>query len=217
MAQNITFTVPETAVGTQKVGFDTTQAELIKQAFGYSNVVTESYGQATKHNLAEIMDEGKSAMFDYSVFMPLVFETTTYNVLIDGQVKKDGASTEEMAFPVVLIEAARSKVIEVTSIEGKNGSVKEFSNLGHYDVSVKGILVGDDGNYPSQQVRKLARLDSRPVAINVTNGLLDYIGVKKLIIKRINWRSMQGYENLQAFELECISDEDVELVIENGL
>ena len=55
------------------------------------------------------------------------------------------------------------------------------------------------------------------VAINVTNDLLDYIGVKKLIIKRINWRSMQGYENLQAFELECISDEDVELVIENGL
>ena len=123
----------------------------------------------------------------------------------------------QMAFPIVLIEAARSKVIEITTIEGKNGSIKEFASLGHYDISVKGMLVGDDGNYPSQQVRKLARLDSRPVAINVTNDLLDYIGVKKLIIKRINWRSMQGYENLQAFELECISDEDVELVIENGL
>lgn len=217
MAQNITFTVPESAVGTQKVEFDTTQAELIKQAFEYSNVETKNYGQSAKYNLSKIMDEGKSAMFDYSVFMPLVFETTTYNVLIDGQVKPEGASTEKMAFPVVLIEAARSKVIEVTTIEGKNGSVKEFSSLGHYDISVKGILVGDDGNYPSQQVRKLARLDSRPVAINVTNDLLDYIGVKKLIIKRINWRSMQGYENLQAFELECISDEDVELVIENGL
>lgn len=44
MAQNITFTVPESAVGTQKVEFDTTQAELIKQAFEYSNVETKTMG-----------------------------------------------------------------------------------------------------------------------------------------------------------------------------
>lgn len=213
MAQNITFTLPSGQGNTANPKVNTSHTELIRQAFGYNNVTVNNDEEDTKYKIDDAMDEGKAALFDYPLFMPLIFTETKYDILIDGSVKEDGAETPRIIFPVVLIEASRSKIIEVTTIEGKNGSIKEFSSLSDYDVSLKGIFVGNDGNYPSQQVQNLARLESCPVAINISNTFLGYMGVKKLIVKRINWRSMQGYENLQAFELECISDKDVELII----
>lgn len=212
---NISFNVDDTLKPSKKVEYASMQAQLIKKAFGYETVEVKETPDTELDPVGNDMKEGKAALLGHPLFMPLILQKTSYDVLVNGQVKKNGVTVPKMFFPIVLIEASRSKVIEVTTIEGRNGTIKEFSNLGDYEISIKGILVGDEGGYPTEQVKGLARFENCPVSIGVANDFLKYIGVAKLVIKRINWRNMQGYENLQAFELECMSDEDVKLVLEN--
>lgn len=210
---NITFTVSEDNTASASVDFEEEQ-QLIKEIFGYETVETNAAPEADSYSIDKDMDEGKDALLGNPIFMPLVFEETTYNTLVNGEKKTESIKIDRMFFPVVMIEASRSKVIEVTTIEGRNGTIKEFSNLGDYEISIKGTLVGNEGNYPTQQVQHLIKFENCPVAIPTANDFLKYIGVNGVVIKRISWRNNQGYENMQAFELECMSDADVKLNIE---
>lgn len=212
MPHNISFNVNEggTVSVTQQPEFELQQQQqLIQQVFGYRNVNSYSIDQEELRNVGTDMDEGKTALLGYPVFMPLLLQKTQYDTMVNGQKRADPIVVQQLFLPTILIEASRSKLIEATTIEGRNGTIKEFSNMGDYEVSIKGILVGDEGNYPRKQVQALAEFENCPVAISISNSFLQYINVSKLVIKRISWRNMQGYQNLQAFELDCISDDEV--------
>lgn len=212
---NIIFNIEDNSIEATSPEYSEDFGELVKQVFGYENTEVYSMGEDTDESIAKEMNEGAAALIGHPVFMALVLEEAKYDVLINGEKKPGGITVKRMVLPLVMLEAARTKIVVTTSIEGRNGTIKEFSNLGDYDISIKGVLVGDDGQYPEKQVKALSDFENCPIAIDVTNDFFRYINVSKLVIKKINWKGAEGYQNIQAFELDCISDEQVALTLEN--
>lgn len=212
---NITFNIEDNSIEITPPEFSADLGELAKQVFGYENTDVYPAGEDMDESITKSMGEGATALIGHPVFMTLVLEETKYDVLVNGVKKEGGIKVNRMVLPLVILEASRTKAIVTTSIEGRNGTIKEFSNLGDYDISIKGVLIGDDGQYPERQVKALSDFESCPVAIGVTNEFFRYINVSKLVIKKINWKGKEGYQNLQAFELDCISDEQVALTLED--
>lgn len=138
------------------------------------------------------------------VFMSLEFEKN----------KQQGLGTN-LVVPCCIVEVSVPKVIVKTEVQGtrnnKNpirGTVKEYINLGDAIVSVKGILSDESGLYPDDQVKLLWEFFKAPVALNINHELLNMLEVYALVIENISFPSPQGRQNIQPFELQCVSDDD---------
>lgn len=116
-----------------------------------------------------------------------------------------------------LVDVTLAKEIVKTIPMGGSmkGSVKEHINQGDYQVSIKGILASTDGTYPITLVKVLHEFVKAPVQIPVAHELLYELGIYELVIENMNLVSRPGFENLQGFELQCVSDYPVELEIRN--
>jgi hypothetical protein len=116
-----------------------------------------------------------------------------------------------------IVEISRAKKIVTTDIQGRDGSVKEFISSGDYAVTIKGILASDPTHgtearrYPTAQVQALKELLDLPQALPVTGRLFKLFGIHNLVIIDHAWPALPGYTNLQAYELRCLSDEPIEL------
>ena len=105
-----------------------------------------------------------------------------------------------------------------TAITGRRGTVKEYIGKGDYGVTIRGILATDihDADrqaYPRQQVRELEQLANLGVAVPVSGWLHEVFGISNLVVENVRYEALPGFTNLQAYELECVSDEPIELVL----
>lgn len=118
-----------------------------------------------------------------------------------------------------LVEVSRDKLIVTTDVQGRDGSIKEYISNGDYAVTIKGILASDpmDGRvsrrYPEAQVLALKKVVEVPEALPVAGRLFRLLGIQNLVIKGVSWPSLPGFTNLQAFELRCLSDDPIELLV----
>jgi hypothetical protein len=118
--------------------------------------------------------------------------------------------------PIVEVELNRNIVTTEITGSKRSGTVKEFINNGDYAVTIKGVLASDPFTdaaklYPKADVVHLRKLTEAPVAWPVSGRLMNVFGIKNLVCKRASWRALPGYENLQAYELQCLSDLPIEL------
>ncbi len=115
-----------------------------------------------------------------------------------------------------LITVAQPLNIVVTAITGRQGTVKEYIGQGDYEVAIRGIMATDPFadnrfEYPLPQVQRMRDMCQLGVSLPVSGWLLDVFGVKNLVIKNANYESLPGFTNLQAYELQCLSDDPIEL------
>jgi|GEM_PF-2302981 len=108
--------------------------------------------------------------------------------------------------------------ILTTPITGRKGTVKEYIGKGDYGVTIRGILATDIHTanrfeYPVVQVRELEQLANLGVAVPVSGHLNDIFGIKTLIIRNARYEALAGFVNLQAYELDCLSDDPIELTL----
>jgi hypothetical protein len=118
-----------------------------------------------------------------------------------------------------IVEIARQKNIVVTDIQGGDGTVKEFISTGDYAVTIRGILASDpmDGQharrYPTREVQALQEIIDLNEAVPVSGRLFKLFGIRNLVVRDHNWPPLPGFTNLQAYELRCLSDKPIELVL----
>lgn len=146
------------------------------------------------------------------IFMPIQFDDVKY--------KNDGVNHTINGIKLLcaVMEISNTRNIVKTDIQGRDGSVKEFINNGDYQISIKGILTNDvytpDGSqptkgnnkYPMDAVAHLNTICLAPCAIQVTNSLLYELGIYDLVIEDFSFPATVGKENMQAFQLNCLSD-----------
>ena len=118
--------------------------------------------------------------------------------------------------PLVTVGAPMN--IVKTPIQGRRGTVKEYIGQGDYAVTIRAILATDlraDNRfaYPLPEVKRLLALCELGVALPVSGFLLDTYNIKSLVVENVRYESLPGFVNLQAYELECVSDEPIELQI----
>ncbi len=154
--------------------------------------------------------------FGGPVLIPFVFLAS--NGTIKTSQGEQNISTDELYLPVVMMEVSGMQDGERTRVNGRDGTVKEVSDLDDYEVSIRGLLLGTDGKYPTEDADKLSRISQYPLMIEVANPLLnDRLSVYYLALPKLKWIPLEGVEDAQAFELTMYSDTEVELIIDNLL
>lgn len=116
-----------------------------------------------------------------------------------------------------LVEISRETIIVSTTIQGRTGQVKEYIGNGDFTITFKGVMASPmhDGhvarNYPVDQVQDLGRLCTGGKSLEVACYLLQPLNITNVVVKKLKLTPMAGFTNLQAYELECISDDPIEL------
>lgn len=136
-------------------------------------------------------------------------------VFADLTLKAD-EQDEGLNIQTVLFEVDQQRNIVVTAVQGRNGTIKEYISDGDYTVTIRGLLVDQDPyTYPAAQVQTLRDLLVLPQSLVAVSGFLQLFQIYNLVVT--GWRMFQieGFQNTQAFELQCISDVPVELIEED--
>jgi len=145
-------------------------------------------------------------------------EVTSYlgtPVFADLILKAD-EQDEGINIQTVMFEVEQQRNIVTTAVQGRNGTIKEYISDGDYSVQIRGLLVdADPYTYPADQVQTLRDLLVLPQSLVVVSGFLQLFQIYNLVVT--GWRMFQieGFQNIQAFELQCISDVPVELIEED--
>ena len=115
--------------------------------------------------------------------------------------------------PIISIAGSKN-IIETQLNRGdRTENVIEEVNLNNYEVRIRGIILNEQefDEYPEVDVSRLREICEKPGSIEIVNGLCAIYGITKVVIRRFDFREVQGYLGAQAFELDCLSDEDFEL------
>ena len=136
------------------------------------------------------------------VFRPGSYERNGQVINFDG-----------LTINTVLITANQSKNIVTTPVNGRNGTVKEYISDGDYVITLNGAIVNETGGdaYPRDDVQRLIELLKVPEALQFTAEFLDLLGSFDLVVTGYDIPQTQGQRNLQLFTINCLSDNPIEL------
>lgn len=116
----------------------------------------------------------------------------------------------------VLMEVTGQNTIVKTAVNGRIGTVKELISRGDYTVSIKGGLFSESPKLrPDEQFRQLLDVCKEQVSVGVVSEFLQRFDIYDLVVESYRFPQKEGTINVQFFELDCVSDEPVELRITN--
>lgn len=181
--------------------------ELYQKAFGVKGVrfampTTSNEQAAISYSGLNVADRLQAKV--QSVLGTPIFEQITL---------KDGAKEYTMPdWP--LIDIAFTKNIIKTPLKGFNGSVKEFINIDDYQIQIRGILINyANDEYPYDMLAELQNMCTINKELQVTSPVLNLLDVHNLVITDVRYPEVEGYNHIQPFVLQALSDEPVELII----
>lgn len=98
---------------------------------------------------------------------------------------------------------------------GGNGSFKEFMGLNDYEITIRGVAVNEEDidEYPEKDVARIRQLCESGQPLEARSPLLRLFGISMIAIKSWRFPAAEGLYSAQAYELQCLSDEPVELVL----
>ena len=113
--------------------------------------------------------------------------------------------------PLLALGLTKTIVETATVGQYRKGTVKEYICTEDYTLSIKGICIDLDNPevYPAEQVRLLNDLFEINDALEVeSNPFLELFGIRKLVLKDIQFDEMLGEQGVQRYTISAISDQD---------
>lgn len=145
---------------------------------------------------------GNSAIFNRPIYSDITFFSGSY-------VDQNGRTIEYGPLNIqdVLITVMNQKNIIETTLQGRNGTVKEYISDGDFQIKIEGRIYGGGmNNYPQEAVQKLIGICEAPQALNVVSSFLKMFDVDNIVVKSYNIDQLEGIRNYQPFTLNCVSD-----------
>jgi hypothetical protein len=136
-------------------------------------------------------------------------------------VRKFGAESIPVPYAGITLDTAlmtvsMSKQIISTQVQGRRGTIKEYISNGDFTVNIKGSIVDSSASrYPLERVLLLRSICEAPVSILVASDYLALFSITHLVIQSYSFPQMEGYRNVQMFELNCISDAPIDFNIKD--
>lgn len=223
--------MPKTEYNPQPLPLVNTQ--IVLQGFGLLGVRSLVYGAQID---AEGFDENAPTdrtsylgmpVFDTIEFKPSEYNDKNNNPIEYGNILKNSNSKNPSEqggdfFRVdsVLIDVSQQKQIIKTNIQGVAGTVKEFISMGDYQIMFRGFLTDpNSGRYPHEQVRQMRQYLEAETTLEINSRFLnDIFDITNIVVESFSFPQREGFQNQQAFEISCISDEPLELTVltQNG-
>lgn len=153
--------------------------------------------------------------------MPLAPEQALYTDKGTPLRKKDAATglyyfmpvtLAGMEIPLAVISAVNKKTIIQTPLIGRAGSVKELVSVNDYEISLGGVLIGED--YPTDKIEAINAIYRRSEAVEISSALTDILLGEddKVVITEIEWPAVGAVENMQPFTMRLLSDRPFQLI-----
>tara|TARA_R100000995_G_C3466484_1_gene115969 strand:- start:537 stop:1199 length:663 start_codon:yes stop_codon:yes gene_type:complete len=196
--------------------FPKVKPSLVLKGFGLQALKTKLYNFGEE----EADTQRGVSYLGTPVFMNIEFNPGAYvdkknNTIEYGQLFTNTADDSGFKIDTVLCDVTITKQIITTNIQGVNGSVKEYISQNDYEVTIRGALVDESGQrYPEEQVLQLVEYCEVPDSIQIFSRFLnDNFNIQYLTIQSVNLPQVEGTENVQLFEIKAISDDPIELTI----
>lgn len=110
----------------------------------------------------------------------------------------------------VLIEVSMHKTVVRTPRNGAKGSIKEIICMDDYDIRISGFIDSQTLNkYPKTDVGIFNSYMTAPVPIRIHSKFLDVFGIQNMVVMECKFPQKEGMRNLQYFEINAISDDDL--------
>ena len=188
----------------------------------FSSPRQEKFFRDFKFTKQEPIPEDEAMMkglLGHPVYMPIKFENYSWTDQI-GKASFVTRVIEGLFLPICVVQVSRGKLMEMTPVEGRDGTVKEYASHDDYQVNISSVLIGtidedgvpaETGLYPIEEKQKLLDVEAAKVAVPVAGKLFEHLGIEWLVVKKVTWIPMEGVQTAQAFEMECYSDMPIEL------
>lgn len=130
---------------------------------------------------------------------------------------------EEFVLPIPpIIQLSLSKNIVKTPLAGSDFTFKEIISANDYRINIKGFLKNNSGvqvgnikmaanTYPIPELRELIALSRLNTSLRVVNDLFSYYNIELMVIEKISYPFVAGSVNYIPYEIQAISDENIEL------
>ncbi len=191
----------------------------------FVRVFEEPKGLPTKQpvefetRLIDLEEASFKSMLGTPVFSQIEFEAGRYFELDDIK-KENPIKYEGIILQTVLAEVTQTKNIITTSIQGRDGTVKEYISKGDFLITITGGVIGEtidgivtdiNGFYPEVDVRRLAQICEIPDAVTVTSEFLEFFNIREVVITDYNFAQLQGTRDFQPFQITMLSDSPIQL------
>ena len=203
-ADNAASRIARNLANTAALAGATSGVSIVKKSV-YDKILPSAYmggnGEAVLSTSNEISPY-KTSDNRYPVCNNLIFETNDKSLKIE--------------IWDVQIDVSFENTIVKTPVTKRRGTIKEYVNAKDYSFSVSGSLIADSQYaFPIDELRQFIELTKIEENFNVTNIFINAYGVHKVVLESgSNPQSSKKYVNAMPFNLKLISDEDVELTIE---
>jgi hypothetical protein len=212
-----------------QIKFDINKA--FKEVFGVYNqtplFATARQGQGQGIGLENYPDaellEGGEQSFSQLTYQADFVENMHGAVLVDRfQVQASAFGTYNLS-PYTIMELTRAKNIVKTPMLGRNGTVKEFISLDDWQVTFKGFLINDqDDSMPHAEVARLLEVFGvNEQLLLVSEAVRQYFqrttplaqgeALEFIVIEEVRLPALEGFSNVQPFEIVAVSDNPVEI------
>ncbi len=171
--------------------------DLFEQAFGYNS---GAFGR----NGAPYYGKDANGM---EYYLPVTLQPLT------GQQE----TPVELPHPIVAI-SCRKTIIE-TPLTERRGTVKEVVMMQDYEITIKGLIIGENDEYPEamvQQLRDLFELNSVVLIVSVITDIFlignNTSGEATAVIKDISFPEVKGVKNVRPYQITLVSDTPFDLI-----
>lgn len=182
-------------------------SKIIIQSFALDSVKTQIY----KAGMPPSKGQGK--VYGISKLGTPVFSNLDITGFSYTDQQNKTVSVPNIRFDTVLFVVNQQKNMQITTIQGRNTTVKEYIADGDYQVQIMGILTADNRNFPQADLQDLISLLKAPLAFKINSWYLDLFGINNLVVDSYRIGQDEGGYSYQKFEVNCLSDAPIELQI----
>ena len=178
-------------------------ANLIIKTFGIPLLETEIYRGRIPVTVRDQSSVGRISKLGTQIFSDLQF------VSVNGKV--------HVPVDTVLFNVNQAKNIVRTSINGRDGTIKEYIGLDDYEVNIKGVICGENGVYPYDHVKNLVDFCRYDQSLGIISKFLNELfEINEVVIKDYAFEQSEGSYSYQKFEINCWSEKPVEILIQEA-
>lgn len=181
--------------------------QLTTQAFGLFAIQTSIYKARIKTSVKDVSPVIRRSSLGTAIFSDLQFGDIydENGVLIDVHTPIDTA----------LFSVNQTKNIVRTNINGRDGTIKEYIGMGDYQINIKGVICGSNGVYPADEVENLMKFLAYDQSIPIDSKFLNEVfDIFEVVIMDYDIPQEEGGQSYQRFEINCVSEKPVEILIQ---
>lgn len=189
--------------------FELVQNEIAKRPLPRINVFPLRQNSTTPESYSPSVIESKNWRHQNLTFSFLPVKLT------------DAVGSYQFKIEPLISVKMKNEIIKRTPAKAKDfvGTIKEYWSQDDYQITMTGFLFGTNEKgsfqdcYPLEDVKILKRLFQSREGIAVENEFLLGLGITRIVIEELSFPFTVG-ENVQAFEISCISDFTENILLE---